>query len=104
LVDHMISEAEQRCRHDRLGGSKWKHVGEQGVARLLYYRDLLAIWTDQIGGKLSSGRNPYPPYQPRGPLIDFLQAVVGPAMGQAPSVESLHDAIRREKLLRKSER
>jgi len=102
LFDHMTNVAEQRC-HDRLGGSKWKNVSEERVTRLLCYRELLAIWTDQVGGKLSSARNPYPPYQPRGPLIDFLKAAVGPVMGQAPSLESLHDAIRREKLLRQDE-
>jgi hypothetical protein len=100
LVDHLVQTAQDRTKPLRVGGSRLKRVRDQDLPRMYYYRDLLRIWTRKIGGQLRFSRHPISG-EPRGPLIRFLRAATGPVLGaEAPSVESLADAINREKRLR----
>jgi hypothetical protein len=69
----------------------------QDAIRIGYYRFLLSIWTDLVRGPLKFSRH-HDCHKPQGALIDFLHAVTGPVMGaEAPSLESLADAIKRER-------
>jgi hypothetical protein len=107
VLDLLSQNAEVRAKRRDFGEfgepraeQCYSRVPKQDVIRLLYYRDLLRIWTKYIGGDLATARDPIDG-APGGPLIQFLRAVTRPVMGeQAPSLEALRKAIRREKRLR----
>jgi hypothetical protein len=80
-----------------LHGDYRSRVRGRDAIRIGYYRFLLSIWTDLIRGPLKLSRD-HDSHKPQGALIDFLHAVTGPVMGaEAPSLESLADAIKRER-------
>jgi len=100
LLDHMTRQAENKCTTSRLGGARFKRVRVPDVIRIRYYGDLFSIWTRDIGGSLRFSRDPISG-TPHGPLIHFLQACTHPVMdADAPSLETLCDAIKRERRLR----
>jgi len=70
----------------------------------IFYRTVLSIWVDEIGGKLKKSRSS-DTAEPTGPLLRFFMAVTYPVMGSAsPKPETIHGIIKREKALRKAEK
>jgi hypothetical protein len=99
VVLHLNQNAAIRCRRLQLDRGPFARLPDQDVVRIFYYRDLFRIWTRDLGGHLTFGRDLYG--EPSGPLIRFLRAVTGPAMREdAPSPETLVRAIKRERMLR----
>jgi hypothetical protein len=68
-----------------------------------YYREILGVWVDMLGGALSYSRDA--DNKVRGPLIRFFQAVTCPVLAtDAPALESISDIVDREKERRKKRR
>jgi hypothetical protein len=66
-----------------------------------YYREIFAVWIDDLGGTLRLSRT-VDTHKLGGPLIRFFQAVTNPVLGaEAPALESIHDIVGREKRRRK---
>lgn len=61
--------------------------GKSDPARDWLYWRLMAIWTDSFGKMLTTTSG--------GPLVRFLSAVVGIAMGEEPSPDTMRTVIRR---------
>jgi hypothetical protein len=73
---------------------------EQDRPKNVYYRAILHVWADMIGGKLRSSTSSN--YVVSGPTVRFLLAVSIPVMGEAaPKSGTVADIIDREKKMRK---
>lgn len=69
-----------------------------------YYRKILGVWVDKLGGKLGLSRETVS-HRLGGPLVKFFQAVTRPVLASdAPALETISDIIGREKERRKKSR
>lgn len=69
-----------------------------------YYRQIFAVWVDQLGGSLGISRNAAS-HKLGGPLVKFFQAVTRPVLiAEAPALESIAGIIDRERERRKKRR
>jgi hypothetical protein len=73
---------------------------EQDRAKKVYYRRILRVWVDMIGGNLAHSTSNS---KRSGPTIRFIRAVTGPVMGEgAPKPETIRDILKWEAKLRKT--
>jgi hypothetical protein len=69
-----------------------------------YYREIFAVWVDQLGGKLGISRDAAS-HKLGGPLVKFFLAVTQPVLiVDAPALESIARIIDRERERRKNRR
>ncbi|TQF28871.1 hypothetical protein [Bradyrhizobium sp. UNPA324] len=75
--------------------------GTRNPSREAYYGQVLAVWTDLLGGELKISKNASDIV--RGPLWRFFDAAVSPVLGtSAPRPGAVADIVKREKLRRGS--
>jgi hypothetical protein len=66
-----------------------------------YYREILGVWVDKLGGKLGVSRDTVT-HKLGGPLVRFFQAVTCPVLAtDAPALESISHIVSREKKRRR---
>ena len=69
-----------------------------------YYREILGVWVDKLGGRLGVSRDS-DNHKLGGPLVRFFQAVTGPVLAtEAPARESISGIVDRERKRRKERR
>ena len=69
-----------------------------------YYREILGVWVDKLGGELGVSRETFT-HKLGGPLVKFFRAVTGPVLAsEAPALETISDIVDREKERRKMRR
>jgi hypothetical protein len=66
-----------------------------------YYREILGIWVDKLGGELGVSRDTVT-HKLGGPLVRFFQAVTCPVLAtEAPALETISHIVSREKKRRR---
>ncbi|MGY3233353.1 hypothetical protein ACVMAJ_000243 [Bradyrhizobium sp. USDA 4448] len=95
IADHARSNALDFDTHSKANG------GTRNPSREAYYGEVLAVWTDQLGGELKISKDAADIV--RGPLWRFFDAAVSPVLGtSAPKPGAFADIVKREKQRRGS--
>jgi hypothetical protein len=98
-----LIQSRVRARVEGYGMLARSVKGKCDPARDWLYWRLMAIWSNSLGGTLTVSV-PSQGGDPGGPLIRFLVAAVGIAVGKAPNAHTLRTVIRRERRHRQGRR